>query len=524
MDTRRLCHMAAALFITVALLFNPSATYAKSYNPSPWADQIIAYATTAGICPKDFDARAFTDNITRQEFCELLINTCRSFHISLPTAPESHPFKDTGDINVEYAYLLGLTNGTDINTFSPDMPLSREMAAVMLSKLLTLFQSTPDYKNISIPSKGSISYRPPLDQQEAVKILTAYAVDSNLISDWAKIYMADLINHGILQGSGGGRLEPKSKLSREQAVILSFNVLTYCDERRIQAAGVTECVLPKPTGIFISPSYYQGDVYLNWNDLPLASAYDVSVYKNGQAAYIARIDKNYLDLRSRSASYNRVSRSYVYTDYNNPLYKQLFGDEKQTINAAVKVVPVNSNGEPSVFSLTQEFTIKPWANANEMIFGDPARSSFASAHEAALNMTTIQVRVWKLSSSGLKIPSTMTLTIHKNLASDVKKIFDHIYQGPEKFPIKSCVGYAYRSGRSEHNNGTAIDINPAENYFVDREGKIKAGTLWKPGQNPYSIVPDGDVVQAFNRYGWHWSPDMHWSNGADYMHFSLFGT
>ena len=122
----------------------------------------------------------------------------------------------------------------------------------MLSKLLTLFQSTPDYKNISIPSKGSISYRPPLDQQEAVKILTAYAVDSNLISDWAKIYMADLINHGILQGSGGGRLEPKSKLSREQAVILSFNVLTYCDERRIQAAGVTECVLPKPTGIFIS--------------------------------------------------------------------------------------------------------------------------------------------------------------------------------------------------------------------------------------------------------------------------------
>lgn len=50
------------------------------------------------------------------------------------------------------------------------------------------------------------------------------------------------------------------------------------------------------------------------------------------------------------------------------------------------------------------------------------------------------------------------------------------------------------------------------------------GTLWKPGQNPYSIVPDGDVVQVFNRYGWHWSPDMHWSNGADYMHFSLFGT
>lgn len=524
MNRKKLCYIAAALFIIQALLLNPSATYANlSYYPSPWADQKIAFSTTAGICPEGFDDQPFTDNITRQEFCELLINTCRTFKISLPASPKSHPFHDTRDINAEYAYLLGLTKGTDLGIFSPDLPLSREMAAVMLSKLLTLFQST-DNNNISISSTGSISYPQPMDQQKAAKILSQYAGDSHLISDWARIYMADVITHGILQGTGGGRLEPKSKLSREQAAILSLNVLTYCDETKIQAAGVTECVLPKPTGIFISPSYYQGDVYLNWNDLPLASAYDVTVFKNGQSCYTERIDKNYLDLRSRSASYNRVSRSYVYTDYNNPIYNQIFGNEKQTINAAVKVVPVNGDGVPSVFSLTQEFTIKPWTNANEMIFGDPARTSFAGSQEAGLNMTTIQLSVWKLTSSGAKIPSTMTLTIHKNLAQDVKKIFADIYHGPEKFPIKSCVGYAYRSGRSEHNNGTAVDINPAENYFVDREGKIKAGTLWKPGQNPYSIVPGGDVVQAFNRYGWHWSPDMHWSNGADYMHFSLFGT
>jgi len=57
----------------------------------------------------------------------------------------------------------------------------------------------------------------------------------------------------------------------------------------------------------------------------------------------------------------------------------------------LKVVPVNSNGIPSVFSLTREFTIEPWVNKNEMIFGDSAKTVFASLNEANLNMTTIQV-------------------------------------------------------------------------------------------------------------------------------------
>ena len=125
--------------------------------------------------------------------------------------------------------------------------------------------------------------------------------------------------------------------------------------------------------------------------------------------------------------------------------------------------------------------------------------------------------------SGDKTTHTITLLVNKNLAETAKKIFAEIYNGSEKFPIKGCAGYQWRGGTSQHNAGAAIDLNANENYFLAADGSIKAGSLWQPGINPYSIKPDGDVVRAFNNNGWHWSPDMNWSNGADYMHFSLLG-
>ncbi|PKM94299.1 MAG: hypothetical protein CVU84_12640 [Firmicutes bacterium HGW-Firmicutes-1] len=549
MKNIKLGNVISALFLILTFLANSSVAYANViYYPSSWASQKVAISVTAGITPVDFDTIPFNKSITRLDFCELLLNTCRTFGITLPSAPMSSPFSDTTDINAVNAYMLGLTQGTDAGLFSPEMPLTREMAAVMLSKLRILFQYTTDNNNknidwnnignnqnyssdryfknrntVSKTSTGSLTYTEPMDGQQAIQTLSKYSTDGDLISSWAKIYMADVYTRGILSGTGEGKLDPQSYITREQAVLLSFNVLSYCDESQIRAAGVKECILPMPTGIYISESYYRGDVYLRWNDIPLASAYDVTVFKNGISSYTTRTENNYLDLRTSSSTYNRDTKAYDITEYTNTLYSTIFGDDKQRIHVTLNVVPVNSNGEPSVFFLTDEFTIEPWANKNEMIFGDSTKTSFTSNSEALLSMTSIKVNIWKLTTSGTKVTSTLYLTVNKNVAENVKKIFTDIYNGKEKFPIKSCGAYAYRNGTSEHTSGTAIDINPQENYFIEWSGLIKVGALWQPGKNPYSISSDGDVVRAFNRYGWHWSPDMLWPNGADYMHFSLGG-
>lgn len=221
----------------------------------------------------------------------------------------------------------------------------------------------------------------------ATNLLKNYAIDHNLVSQWAKIYMADVYTQGILLGTGGGKLDPKSNLTREQAVLLSLKVLTYCDESPIRAIGVETCILPKPTGIYISTSYQADNVLLRWNSIPSASAYDVIISQSGVTSYTNRINTNYLDLRDKSL-YNTIFKK------NN----------KQLVHADIKVTPVNKkNGEASIYALQQAFSIFfPIVSINEIITGDPNKNQFKDIHEANQNMTTITVKVWNLTTSGAK--------------------------------------------------------------------------------------------------------------------------
>lgn len=353
-----------------------------------------------------------------------------------------------------------------------------------------------------------------MDEQQAEQILKKYAKDSDRVSPWAKTSMADAYSRGIITGTDIGILSPQDNVTREQAVILTLNTLAYCDEAPIKATGIKECLLPAPSGIYISPAYQSGEVNLTWGEIPSASGYEVKVYKNNVLAYSTRTKNHNLDFRTSSQQ----------RDSSKP--DKIFGNERENVKATIEVTPLDQAGNLSMFSLKREFTVLPKVSQKRVgTIASRSQTRFRSEAEALAYMENITVPVWQL-SAGTKIPATITLTVHKDVAEDVKKIFAEIYNGKEKFPIKSCFGFSYRgsSSTSQHNFGLAIDINPDENYFIGRDGVIKAGKLWKPGENPYSILPDGDVVRAFKKYGWHWSPDMNWSNGADYMHFSLSGT
>jgi hypothetical protein len=387
----RLLYLLTATLTVCLILFSPTTWAYASYQPSPWALTSIEMGNRVGLITRDFSNQKFSSTITRRDFCELLINSCSIFDYPLPKSPHTHPFIDTQDKVVEQEYMLGLTNGTAKGVFSPDLPLTREMAVVMLGKLNILLE--PQYELI--------------DEQLAEQVLQKYANDSDKVSDWAKRYVADSYSRGIIAGTGNGLLDPKGSLTREQGVALTLNLLLNCDQSRFQE--------------------------------------------------------------------NK--------DYNKR--HQVARSDRAT--------------------------------------SDRLRTQFDSEAEALTYMETINVQVWQL-ENGVKKTATIALTVQQSVADDVKKIFEEIYNGKEKFPIKSCEGFAYRGGTSQHTLGLAIDINPNENYFIGKDSTFKAGKLWEPGENPYSIVPDGDVVRAFNKYGWHWSPDMNWSNGADYMHFSLSGT
>lgn len=116
------------------------------------------------------------------------------------------------------------------------------------------------------------------------------------------------------------------------------------------------------------------------------------------------------------------------------------------------------------------------------------------------------------------------LTVHQAIASDIVNIYTQIAQAG--FPIKDTYCYSWRGmagnrqTTSHHSYGVACDINANENYMI-RNGHVIAGSFWKPGVSPYSIEPNGPVVQAFSQYGWGWGGN--WSSSKDYMHFSFTG-
>ena len=158
---------------------------------------------------------------------------------------------------------------------------------------------------------------------------------------------------------------------------------------------------------------------------------------------------------------------------------------------------------------------------------DNKAPGYANNAEAERYMVEITVPVWHLNdSTGVRTASSMKMKINRKLATDVKKIFQEIYELPMKFPIKTLLGYGYRQSggvglsnctlMSIHSYGAAIDINPADN---DNDYFLGAGNDLRDKNNPY-YIPE-EVIQIFEKYGWFWGGDF--SICVDSMHFQYLG-
>ena len=145
---------------------------------------------------------------------------------------------------------------------------------------------------------------------------------------------------------------------------------------------------------------------------------------------------------------------------------------------------------------------------------------------------------------------TGELIVHKNVAENVSRIFEELYE----------IGYPVRQMRlvsdfkgndwqsieagntsafncrpvtgnkkkwSNHAYGKAIDINPIENPYISRTGYIshKASSKYKKRVHKLSrgtadkamLLKDDKATKIFEKYGWMWGGD--WEPVKDYQHF-----
>ena len=174
-------------------------------------------------------------------------------------------------------------------------------------------------------------------------------------------------------------------------------------------------------------------------------------------------------------------------------------------------------------------------------------SSFASLKEAIQNpkvpipkqvrRTLVLVTVYYYSFDGLVHQGQ--LVVHRALKREIEEIFRKLLT--LRFPIKKVVpislydwdddasmadnnssAFNYRlilgtDRLSNHSFGLAVDLNPLQNPYFARDGKVyPQGAVHDPSV-PGTIARDGPVVSLFKARGWTWGGD--WTIPVDYQHF-----
>ncbi len=208
---------------------------------------------------------------------------------------------------------------------------------------------------------------------------------------------------------------------------------------------------------------------------------------------------------------------------SDPVYFNTFADSPEAINRTLK--KYNAQKIYSALKVDPFFKnniLLPFQKKDSYIAELIApKEYFRTAALSRQMMEDIEVKVKKLDKNGKLYTSVINLTVNKNLKNNYINIFRELYD--LSFPIKSAGCYNYRNTRggrlSEHALGTAIDINPDENYCIYSDG-ARTGSMYRPYSNPYSVTPE--VVNVFKKYGFGWGGE--WTGTVDYMHFSYFNT
>lgn len=340
-------------------------------------------------------------------------------------------------------------------------------------------------------------------QWEEVAWASGYIIERKSKSDTVYTVVAEI------QKSGGGSYTDTNLTFGEKYY---YRVRVYRDVLGIRIYGkyssaksvVVTMAAPKIKSIKVSkPDTAQ----ITWNPVNKAQGYKVyRLNEDGVYKCVKTLTGNQNCTVSIKKLVNGTTYSYIVRAYTSLNDSRLYG--------------VYSTPKDKVMDY-YGYETEYWYLKVKRIFKKDTPVTYSSSKAAGKNMKTIVIKVWRIDSNGKKFTKITYLTVHKEIAPTVQQIFKEIYEGKDKFPIHTVGGYDWRSNLySEHNRGLAIDINSRENYMI-RDGKIIAGSFWKPKTNVYSIPEDGDVVRIMRKYGFIWGGT--WRSSKDYMHFSYFG-
>lgn len=179
---------------------------------------------------------------------------------------------------------------------------------------------------------------------------------------------------------------------------------------------------------------------------------------------------------------------------------------------------------------------------------DVPRAKLGSSHRRGCPVPPSRLRLIRMNHWGFdgKVHRG-ELVAHERAVRPLLQVFGEVFEA--RFPIRRMrVMAAYRGADdeamaadntsafncrqvtgnpgslSQHSYGDAVDINPVENPYVDRNGRVHppagARHLRRDRRTKGMIRPGDVVTTAMSKVGWTWGG--HWTQ-PDYQHFSANG-
>jgi len=158
---------------------------------STWAHDGITQAHGHGLIPQNLQ-NSFTANATRAEFTAFAVALYEA--VTGREITERATFNDTNDINVQKMGGLGVVGGVGNGNFNPNGTITRQEAAVMLSRLIEQ-----------------------IDQP--LPIIAPTFADNAQIASWATEAVGQIQAAGIMGGVGNNQFNPTGNFTREQSII-----------------------------------------------------------------------------------------------------------------------------------------------------------------------------------------------------------------------------------------------------------------------------------------------------------------
>lgn len=210
------CLLTAVFVLSIC---TQSVFAAITTNAQPWAVPYMEKAYGYGIVSEELLQKA-TSNITRKEFCHVVMSFYRQTVDPNIEFTMENPFSDTDDQDILLSYQLGIIAGMDEGIFNPDHYLTREQLCIILSKLLDVCGIQTDTKD------GELSFADTVSLQQSTKD-----------------YIKKICDAGYMSGYTDGNFYPKNSLKVQEAVLVVLNI--YETSQKTDAKEEQEAVLEK---------------------------------------------------------------------------------------------------------------------------------------------------------------------------------------------------------------------------------------------------------------------------------------